>query len=165
MHRGGPRLTLVAFNWRLTNSLRYTVSVNLLSKKSLDAMAKPTKKQLRAAEQIQIVLSELIQFEVADPRLQAVTVMSVQVDRELMYADVYVNSMEGEEARREVMAGLDKAAGFLRYNLGQQIEMRQVPELRFKWDETLERARQIGELIDSLDIPPEEPEDTSDADE
>lgn len=118
-------------------------------------MAKPTKKQLRAAEQVQEILSELVQFEVADPRLQTVTIMDVHIDRELMYADVYVNAMDGEEAREEVMAGLEKAAGFLRYNLGKRANMRQVPELRFKWDETLERARQISELIESLDIPTE----------
>ncbi len=122
-------------------------------------MAKPTKKQLRAAEQVQEILSELIQFEVSDPRLQAVTVMDVRIDRELMYADVYVNSMDGEEAREEVMAGLDKASGFLRFNLGKRANMRQVPELRFKWDNTLERARQISELIESLDIPEEKTEE------
>lgn len=113
-----------------------------------------TKKQQRVAEQIQEILSSLIQLEVRDPRLQGLTIMDVEIDRELMYATVYVNSLLGEESREEVMKGLQAATGFLRRELASQIHLRHVPELRFRWDETLSRAEHIEKILDSLDIPP-----------
>ncbi|MBN1313758.1 MAG: 30S ribosome-binding factor RbfA [Anaerolineae bacterium] len=110
----------------------------------------PTKRQRRVAEQIHQVLAELIQFEAEDPRLDGVTIMDVLIDREFMVATVYVNSLQGEKAQREVMAGLDRAAGFLRYELGKRVQLQNTPELRFKWDESLETAARIDALIASL---------------
>lgn len=119
----------------------------------------PSKRQLRVAEQIREVLSELLQFEVEDPRLSGVTVMDVTIDRELMYATVYVNALGGEDVRDEVMTALGSAAGFLRRELGKQIRIQHTPELRFYWDETLAHADRIETLLDSLDIPPDEEPD------
>lgn len=110
----------------------------------------PTQRQRRVADQIREILAELIQFEAEDPRLEGVTVMDVTIDRELMVATVYVNSLAGEEAQQEVMAGLSKAAGFLRRELGKRVRLQHTPELRFKWDETLEAAAKIDALIRSL---------------
>ncbi|HLV45227.1 MAG TPA: 30S ribosome-binding factor RbfA [Aggregatilineales bacterium] len=119
----------------------------------------PSKKQGRVAELIQEILSSLIQFEVKDPRLQGVTIMDVDVDRELMYATVYVSALGGEEEREEVLDGLDNASGFLRRELGANLSLRRVPELRFEWDETFEQAQRIEQLLDSIEIPPAEDED------
>lgn len=116
------------------------------------------KTQGRVAERIRQTLSQLIQFEAYDPRLDGVTVMEVEIDRELMYATVYVSSLEGEEARETVLEGLEDASGFLRRELGSRVRMRHVPELRFKWDETIAYAAHIEGLLDSLDIPTQEPE-------
>jgi ribosome-binding factor A len=110
----------------------------------------PTKRQRRVAEQIHQVLAELIQFEADDPRLDGVTVMDVLIDRELMVATVYVNALQGEEAQQDVMDGLSRAAGFLRYELGKRVHLQNTPELRFKWDESLETAARIDALIESL---------------
>lgn len=119
----------------------------------------PSKKQGRVAELIQEILSSLIQFEVKDPRLQGVTIMDVDVDRELMYATVYVSALGGEEEREEVLDGLDNASGFLRRELGANLSLRRVPELRFAWDETFEQAQRIEQLLDSIEIPPADDED------
>lgn len=112
-----------------------------------------TIKQDRMAERIQQVLSQLLMREVADPRLQSVTVTNVQVDPEIMFARIYVNALGDESRRDEVMSGLDRANGFLRRELAKRIRMRNTPELRFLWDEALERADRVERLLDSLDIP------------
>ncbi len=113
-------------------------------------------KQERMADRIRTILSELLLLEVRDPRLRNVTVTRVMLDRELQYADIYVNAL-GEEARRgEVMAGLERAKGFLRREVGARVRLRQTPELRFHWDLNLEHGEHINELLDQLDIPPEE---------
>lgn len=88
--------------------------------------------------------------EVADPRLDGISVTDVRVDRELAYADIYVSALEGFERSSEILEGLEHAQGHLRYNLSQRIELRNFPRLRFHWDPTFERAEKIERLIASL---------------
>ncbi len=120
-----------------------------------------TLKQERMADRIREILSELLLFEVSDPALQGLTVTEVVIDRELEYANVYVNALGEEERAESVMAGLRRAHGFLRRELASRVRLRRAPELRFHWDETLSRAAHIEALLDSLDIPPAEPTESS----
>lgn len=115
-------------------------------------------KQDRMAERIRAILSELLLREVADPRLQGVTVTEVQLDGELMFADVYVNALADETREDEVMEGLNRAGGFLRREIGKRVRLRNTPELHFHWDKTLEQGERLNQLLDQLDIPsgPEE---------
>ncbi|HSH04232.1 MAG TPA: 30S ribosome-binding factor RbfA [Anaerolineae bacterium] len=113
-----------------------------------------TIKQKRTASHIKMALSELFYRELSDPRLQMLTVTDVRIDRELLFADVYVHAFGEDERQEEVMAALEKAAGFLRHHLGQQMRLRQIPNLHFHWDPTLTQAAHIHELLDNLDIPP-----------
>ncbi|MBN1121351.1 MAG: 30S ribosome-binding factor RbfA [Anaerolineae bacterium] len=129
-----------------------------------------SKKQGRVADLIQKNLSDILQFETSDPRLGGVTIIDVDIDRELMYATIYVTSYGGEDDREEVLAGLESASGFLRRELAGRVDLRHVPELRFKWDETVAYAARIDALLDSLDLSQAEddlsqPEDELDDDE
>jgi ribosome-binding factor A len=116
-------------------------------------------RQQRTAEQVRILLSELSQRQLSDPRLQGLTITNVTIDRELQYADVYVNAL-GDESREEaVMAALARAAGFLRRELASHLRLRTVPVLHFHWDPSLAHAEHIGRLLDTLEIPPETDEE------
>lgn len=97
--------------------------------------------------------------EVTDPALLGVTVTEVTVDREIEYADVYVHSLDD---RDEVMAGLQRANGFLRRELAVRTRFRKTPVLHFHWDVALEHGERIDELLASLDIPPEEDQGSDD---
>jgi ribosome-binding factor A len=110
-------------------------------------------------ERIQEILSELLLREVSDPRLQGVTVTEVKLDLELMYADVYVNALADETRQSDVMAGLERAKGFLRREVGKRIRIRNTPELHFHWDLTLERSERINHILTHLDIPKPDPND------
>jgi ribosome-binding factor A len=121
-------------------------------------------KQERMAERIRQVLSELLMREVSDPRLQSVTITEVKVDPEIMLAQVYVNALGDEAREKSVMEGLDRAGGFLRRELSRRVRLRQVPELKFVWDATLERADRVERLLNDLDIPEPEPNDDEDFD-
>jgi ribosome-binding factor A len=121
----------------------------------------PSKTQGRVGERIRQIVSELLDLEAQDPRLSGVTVVDQEIDRELAVATLYVTSFEGEEARETVLAGLEAATGFLRREVARRMQLRNVPELRFKWDETASQAAHLGRLLDSLDIPADE-EDTAD---
>lgn len=109
----------------------------------------------RTAEQIHLILSDLLNREVSDPRLQDLTVTRVDVDRELQYADVFLNALGDESREAGVMSALDKAGGFLRHELAQRMSVRTVPELRFYWDPTLAYAEEVDQILKELEIPPE----------
>lgn len=118
-----------------------------------------TIKQDRLAERIRTILSELLLREVADPRLQHITVTEVTLDAELMYARIYINALGDESRQDEVMAGLQHAKGFLRREVAKRLRVRNAPELLFQWDAALERGERLNQLIDSLNIPATDPGD------
>lgn len=109
-----------------------------------------TKRQNRVRQQLFEILSELVQFQVSDPRLATTTVTDVTIDRELKYAMVYVYDLEGSSAADTVLAGLESARGFMRREIGLRTQLPFIPELRFKWDNTPEKARVIDDLIGKL---------------
>ena len=97
----------------------------------------------RIQEQILKVLTEILESRVNDPRVDGVYITDVTVDRELDYANIYVSSLGGEAQSEEILEGLRNASGFIRYNLSQEVKLRVMPQLRFYWDETPERADRI----------------------
>ena len=104
----------------------------------------------RVAQRILEELSEVVLFEVTDPRLEGIFITDVKVDRELAYANIYVSALEGAERQPEIMQGLASASGFLRSRLAVRVQLRSVPQLRFNWDPTPEHAEHIDKLLDSL---------------
>ena len=70
-------------------------------------------RQQRTAEQIKIIISELLLREMNDPRLLGVTVTDVTIDRELQYADVYVHSLGDDSREDEIMLGARQGIWFL----------------------------------------------------
>jgi len=104
----------------------------------------------RIQEQIQKVLTEILENRVNDPRVEGVYITDVTIDRELDYANIYVSSLAGEPKAEEILEGLRNAAGFIRYNLSQEVELRVMPRLRFYWDDTPERAERIEELLNEI---------------
>ncbi len=104
----------------------------------------------KIAERIREELSELMVRNVEDPRLAGITITDVEVDRELAWANVYVSAVEGSARSEEILAGLEHAQGFLRSELAHRIELRVFPRLRFRWDNTLEKADHIERLFATL---------------
>lgn len=118
-------------------------------------------RQERTAEQIQVILSELLRREVADPRLAGVTVTEVLIDRELQHANIYVNALGDDDREAEVIAGLESASGYLRGQIAQRIDLRSAPYVHFHWDPRLRYIDEVNDLLDSLDISPASQEDQS----
>jgi ribosome-binding factor A len=101
----------------------------------------------RIQDQIQRVVTLILETKVNDPRVAGAYITDVSVDRELDYANIYISALEGEERAEEILEGLQNAAGFIRYTLSQEVKLRVMPKLRFYWDETPERADRIEALI------------------
>jgi ribosome-binding factor A len=101
----------------------------------------------RVADQIQRELAQLVLRELKDPRLGLVSIAGVKLSRDLAYAQVYVTSLS-ETDHDEIIKALNKAAGFLRHQLGKSMHLRVVPHLKFVYDDTVEKGISMSQLID-----------------
>jgi len=113
----------------------------------------------RIGEEIRRIVSEMILRELKDPRLQScmVSVTAVDVTKDHSYATVFISAVSAEtvdsedaELKKEVLAAFNSAKGFIRNEIGRELELRHVPELIFKFDTSLEYGRHMDKLIDSL---------------
>ena len=109
---------------------------------------KTTPRGRRVADQIQRELAEILREELKDPRVRMVTITGVDVSADLAHAKVYFTSLVGEEERREIAAGLARAAGFLRTALGRRMRIHNIPELHFVHDASVEEGVRLSRLID-----------------
>ena len=104
---------------------------------------------LRVADQIQRDLSELIAFELKDPRVGMVTLTEVQVTPDYAHAKVYFTLLkDSPEEVRQTTEGLSKAAGFLRNQLGKRLHIHTLPQLHFIHDTSTSRGLAMSALID-----------------
>jgi len=104
----------------------------------------------RISDRIRDELSEMLIYEVSDPRLSGVSITDVKIDRELAYAEIFYSALEGSERSKEILEAFEHAQGFLRRELSQRIDLRTFPRLRFHWDPTFEKAERIERIIASL---------------
>jgi len=104
----------------------------------------------RIGEQLQRELAQLIRDEIKDPRLGMVTVMDVEVSRDLSHAKVFVTVLSADEEQRAAsVAILNEAAGMLRGLLGRRLRLRTIPQLHFLYDQSIEKGAELSALIDA----------------
>ncbi|MEZ5538222.1 MAG: 30S ribosome-binding factor RbfA [Thiolinea sp.] len=101
----------------------------------------------RVAEQIRRDLAILIRERVKDPRVGMVTLLDVNVSKDLAHAKVWFDVLDAEQAR-VAEETLNHAAGFLRRELGKGLKLRVTPELRFFYDDTQIKGNTLSALID-----------------
>jgi ribosome-binding factor A len=112
----------------------------------------------RVAEVLRQELGRALLTSVKDPRLSQVNITRVRVTRDLSQA--YINylvigvqdyeSPKGQRALKQIERALESASGFLRREVGKNLEMRIVPHLHFYWDSGMEHGRKMTELLGEL---------------
>ncbi|HEY0840832.1 MAG TPA: 30S ribosome-binding factor RbfA [Vulgatibacter sp.] len=111
----------------------------------------------RVAHLIQQELGRLFAKGFRDPRIgEMVTITGVKVPPDLKQATVYYSTMGTAEERKETAKGLAAAAGYMRREIGQAIGLRYTPELRFVFDEAIERGDRIERLLKEALAPTKE---------
>ena len=133
-----------------------------------------SQRKSRVEHALRDVLTQMIANEVRDPRVRAATLLTVtkvEMNVDMAVANVFV-SVVGDDATIDgVIAGLNKAAGFLRGPVGRELSLQRAPELRFAHDITIDvsaklraivledeaRARAAGRDPDTEAKPPKEP--------
>jgi ribosome-binding factor A len=113
-------------------------------------MRNQTQRCRRVADSLRQEISIMLLREIKDPRVVLVTVLDVAVSPDLSLAEVYYTVHGGEEERRSTGAGLKSCTGFLRRELGRRLHLKRIPELRFRYDTTVDSAFHLEELLDNL---------------
>ena len=106
----------------------------------------------RLGDLMQRELSSLLRLELRDPRVGMITITSVDVSPDMSHARLFFTMLEKDKLE-DTLHGLKRSAGFLRSQLAKRIKMYTTPELRFAYDETVERGDHLSRLIDSTKVP------------
>jgi ribosome-binding factor A len=102
----------------------------------------------RVAELLTEVIAEVLREDIRDPRVTAVTITAAKVTKDLRQARIYFTILGGTAQNRDsVLAGLKSALGFIRSRIGKQLNLRFVPAIEFFYDESIDEAQRIDNLL------------------
>jgi ribosome-binding factor A len=106
-----------------------------------------TRRTRQVGEMLREELDDIIRREVKDPRIGFMSITNVDVPPDLRSARVYVSVLGTEQERIDTLDALRSAAGFIRHHLKPRLRMRQIPDLEFRDDRSMEYAEQISATI------------------
>ncbi|HET9328137.1 MAG TPA: 30S ribosome-binding factor RbfA [Candidatus Eisenbacteria bacterium] len=102
----------------------------------------------RVAERIKREAADILENQVRDPRVSGmVSVTDVEVTPDLSYARIYVSVLASSTPVEDVLRALQTAAPFVRRQLAPRLELREVPQIRFLHDDSIERGARVDELL------------------
>jgi ribosome-binding factor A len=105
----------------------------------------------RVGEEIREELSAMLaRGEVHDPGIGFITLTRVQVSADLQLARVFYTSLGDEKARKETAKALDRATPFFRRQVGGRLRLRRVPEIEFRFDESIQHQDRIEQILRDL---------------
>lgn len=110
----------------------------------------PNRRAARVARRIQQSASHLILYELRDPRVQNITVTRAEVSDDLRHAIIYYSVLGSEGRRRTAERGLQSARGLIRSRIARALGLREAPEIRFRFDLSIERGIELSKLIDKV---------------
>ena len=115
----------------------------------------------RAAETIRAAAARIIREEVSDPGLGFVTITACEVSHDLQNAKIFYTVLGDDTAREKAEAAFSRARTFLRSRIGEEIDLRSVPEVSFRYDLSTDSAMRIEEILRGLPElnTPEKPEE------
>jgi len=105
------------------------------------------RRTLRVSEAVREELSEIIGFEMQDPRVLEVDVTEVHLSPDGRHANIKIAARGDEQRQRESLAALDHARHYLRHELGVRLSLRHIPELHFERDRHPDADSRIDFLI------------------
>ena len=114
-------------------------------------MKRTSIKNTRINGEVQKELSRIINYEIKDPRIHAMTsVTQVMVTPDLKECKAYISVLGDAQDQADTLAGLRSAAGFIRRELARRIILRNTPEITFYMDQSIEYAIHMSKKIDDV---------------
>lgn len=127
-------------------------------------MRKNSIKNTRVNAEVQHELANLIREGIKDPRIHPMTsVTGVEVAPDLKTCRAYISVLGDDEAKKNTIAGLKNAEGYIRRQLAKSVNLRNTPEIRFILDESIEYGVTMSKLIDEVTRKEEVQEDGEDS--
>ncbi len=111
-------------------------------------MHKESNRPRRVAELIKRELALIIPRELEHPLAHRITLTHAEAPRDMSSVKIYFTLLDGAAAAKEAAKALNQAAGFLRHTLRDRVVLRAIPELRFQYDESVDRGARLTSLID-----------------
>ena len=105
------------------------------------------KRSEKVAEAIHEMVSELLIKGLKDPRIGFVTITGVKATDDLRLATIFFTVIGSEEEKRATEKGLNSARGYIRKEMGRNLRMRYIPDIVFKYDESVEYGSRIESLL------------------
>ena len=102
-------------------------------------------------------ISNLIHRQVKDPRINDfVSIVEVKTSRNLQNATIYISVIGDKKIKKNALKGLTSASGFIQNQLRKNLDLKYVPAIQFRLDNSLDDADKILTLLDSIDLPKNE---------
>jgi ribosome-binding factor A len=115
--------------------------------RSYSEAAVSSRRQQRVAELIREEIADILARKVGDERVRPVSITAVEVSPDLALARVFASVLGDEEARNQALEALRHATPFIRHELAPRLQLRQVPELLFQFDPSVQRGARVDELL------------------
>ncbi|HBN76568.1 30S ribosome-binding factor RbfA [Rubinisphaera italica] len=109
-----------------------------------------TRRTAKASRAVREVLSSAILFELNDPRIKNVTVLSVDVAQDMRSAKVYVSVLGDKKTQTRCIHGLESARGFLQKKVADRIDTRYTPILNFVLDDGVKKSIEASRILEEL---------------
>ena len=116
----------------------------------------PVKRATRVASLLREVLSEILATQLKDPSVGRITISRVSLTDDLRNAKIYFSSLSSEAERQQTLAGLRRASGFMRNEIGKRMALKFAPTLQFIYDDSVDYASRINALLKQV-RPPDSP--------
>jgi len=113
-----------------------------------------TRRTRQVGEFLREELTDIIRRDVKDPRIGFFSVTRVDVPPDLRHAIVYISVLGTDEERVDTLTALRSASGFIRHTLKPRLRMRQIPDLEFRDDRSMEHAADIARVLHTLEHEP-----------
>jgi ribosome-binding factor A len=110
----------------------------------------PSRRVLRISSRIKLIISQVIQRDLKDPRLGLITVLRVEPTEDLKEAKVYVSVFGSAADRSKAAHMLEGARGFIQREVGKNLETRNTPILRFVLDDSQDKVARIEKIIQKV---------------
>lgn len=104
----------------------------------------------RTEEDVKRELTDIMR-SLKDPRITGlISIVKMDLSRDLSHCKVYISSMEGMEAAQNAVKGLTSAAGFIKRELNARMKLRKLPEFQFVADDSIEHSAEISRMLEDL---------------
>jgi ribosome-binding factor A len=109
-----------------------------------------SQRTIRLAEQIRIEVGDILARQVNDPGVGFLTLTRVKVTDDLLQATIFYTTLGDPSERKKTARALERALPFIRRALAARLQLRRVPELTFRFDESVAHQARVEELLEDI---------------